>query len=400
MTEIRRITGPELPLAHRIGTIVYNGRFDYSAEEKPDPLAFPAEWRWAAFENGRMVSSLIEIPYLMSFDGHKVKMSGIGGVGTLPEARKGGKVRNIFEKLLPEAYETGVVFSNLTPFSHAFYRKFGYELSCARNEVSIPIRAFSSLPFRGQFTQIFPGDDTAALDALHKAYIADLNHGIYRDYWPENLGWRIFTRSDPYTTGTFLYLWQDESGVPQGYIKYQQQNKNDEPIISVQELAFTGRDGLYGVLGLMGGLGAQFRTFQWLMPVFLDPVDLVSDPWSITQRIIPRDMTRVVNAKTALELMRKPAGEGEFVIDITDPLVKANEGRYLVEYGAEGSRVSLSARDAHIRCDIPALSQLITGYRTPENALRTKQPGLEIYGGGEILNRVFTLRPQHVTEYF
>ncbi len=46
------------------------------------------------------------------------------------------------------------------------------------------------------------------------------------------------------------------------------------------------------------------------------------------------------------------------------------------------------------------LSQLVTGYRTLENALLSRQTGLELCGNRETLNRVFTLRPQHVTEYF
>jgi predicted acetyltransferase len=118
-------------------------------------------------------------------------------------------------------------------------------------------------------------------------------------------------------------------------------------------------------------------------------------------------MTRVIIVQKALELMRRPAGEGclpsgngSYVLDVSDEMISANRGRYLVEYGPEGTRVSRTKKDADICCDIPALSQLITGYRTLENALRTKQAGLEVCGNREILDKVFTLRPQHITEYF
>jgi predicted acetyltransferase len=337
----------------------------------------------------------------MRFDGHSVKMSGIGGVGTLPEARKGGHVRHTFEKLLPEACETGVVFSNLTPFNHNFYRKFGYELACARNEISIAAREFTSLKMRGNFTQIFPGDDTSALQEVHRAYIADINHGICRDYWSDNRAWKIFTKKDPYTTGTYLYLWRDDTGKPRGYIKYQHESSNDGAQMNVQELAFTDRDALYGVLSLVGGLNAQFKTFMWPMPTFLEVSDFLPiNLWDIHQKIVPRDMTRIVNVKTALELMRRPAGEGSWVVEVTDTVIPANQGRFLVEYGPEGNRVTVTKKDADIHCDIPALSQLVTGYRTLENALRTRQTGLAVSGNRETLDKVFTLRPQHITEYF
>jgi predicted acetyltransferase len=402
MTEIRRLTAGDMPQLARMRTVVYNGRRDFSKEEKnaPDPLANPPEWSWGAFENGKLYSGMTEIEYLMRFDGHSVPMSGISGVGTLPEARKGGLVREIFKKLLPEAYERGVVFSNLTPFSHAFYRKFGYETACARNNITIPAREFSHLRPKGSFTQIFPGDNTSALNEIHRSYIADINHGICRDHWPENRAWKIFTKNDPYSTGIFLYLWRDDSGKARGYIKYQDIQKDDEHIMSVQELAFTDPEALYSVLSIVSGLSAQFKKFQWLMPAFLDPSDFVCSVWDIEQRIIPRDMTRIINVKTALEKIRRPEGEGEFVIEVYDDIIGANSGRYLVEYNADGNNVSFTKKKPHLRCDMLALSQLVTGYRPLGNILRAKQSGIEVHENRNILDKVFTPRPQHVTEYF
>ncbi|MDR2952322.1 MAG: GNAT family N-acetyltransferase, partial [Treponema sp.] len=153
MTEIRRLAPEDLLQLYKMHTVVYNRRKDYSKEEnqKPDPLEHPANWAWGAFEKGKLLAGMFEIEYLMRFDGQSVKMSGIGGVGTLPEARKGGLVRRIFEKLLPEAYEKGALFSTLTPFSHDFYRKFGYEIACARRKLSISTDDLSDIKAKGEF---------------------------------------------------------------------------------------------------------------------------------------------------------------------------------------------------------------------------------------------------------
>jgi predicted acetyltransferase len=399
--EVRRLNPDEMPQVHRMRTVVYNGRHDYSKDEAPDPLAHPAEWCWGAFQNGKMTSSMAELPFLMRFDGSNVPMSGIGGVGTLPEARNSGNIRAIFSRLLPEARERGVVFSCLTPFSHAYYRAFGYELACARNEVTIPAGEFRGLSFSGTFTQIFPGDDTSALAEVQSAYIAGLNQGICRDYWPGGRAWRIFTREDPYSTGTFLYLWRDQKGRPRSYIKYQDQAAGDEHIMVVTELAFTDREGLYGALSLVKGLATQFKKFKWPMPTFVDPTDLISGLWDMNQRIVPRDMTRIIDVKQALGLMRRPGGEGAYTLEVTeDPYIGANRGRWRVEFGAGESRVSAAAAEPDLICDMPSLSQLVMGYRTLENALQSRRSGLELKGNRETLDRVFTLRPQHVTEYF
>ena len=407
MMEVRRLHAEEKKFMARLHSVVFNFRRHFSDEEKekgekktPNPLDNPPEWSWGVFENGKLLSGMTEIEYLMRFDGHSVQMSGISGVGTFPEARKGGLVRSIFEKLIPEAYERGVVFSNLTPFSHSFYRKFGYEVACARINLSIPTGEFSHLKPHGNFTQFFPGDDTSVLQEIHKQYIADVNHGICRDYWPDNRAWKVFTQDDPYATGIFTYYWRDENDVPKGYIKYQDVDDDEGHSMSVKELAFTDKSGLYGVLSIVSGLTAQFRRFKWLMPTFIDPTDLVKNLWEVEQNITPRDMTRIVNVKKSLELMRRPDGEGSYVVEVKDEILSVNSGKFLVEYGPEESRVSLTEKNPDIICDIPVLSQLVTGYRTLENILRTRQSGIEVAGNCDTLNKVFTLRPQHVTEYF
>jgi len=396
-----------MPQLHRMHTVVYNQRKDFAEEAKKaeeaaaneSSLDDPPHWAWGAFEQGKLRAGMVEFDYRMRFDGNTVKMSGIGGVGTLPEARKGGLIRQIFAQLLPAAYEAGAVFSNLSPFSHDFYRMFGYEIACARYDMTIPAKYFLKLKPSGEFIPIFPGDDTAALQEVHTAYIHDINHGICRDYWPLNRAWKQFIAKDPYATGTFIYLWKDDAGKPQGYIKYED-IEDDGHAMSVKELAFTGRAGLYGVLGLVGGLSAQFKDFKWYMPTFIDPFDLVGEAWDIEPIMRPREMSRVINVKAALELMRRPEGEGGYAIAVNDEFLPVNTGTYLVEYGQEGTKVSSTTREPDISCDIRTFSQLVTGYRTLVNALCSRRTGLEVHGNRQTLVRVFTQRPQHVTEYF
>jgi len=70
---------------------------DMSAQEAFDQIIHNPDCRqdlhwdcqWAAFEDDdkTMMSTFIAIPYSANFDGHSVKMSGIGGVATLPQYR-------------------------------------------------------------------------------------------------------------------------------------------------------------------------------------------------------------------------------------------------------------------------------------------------------------------------
>jgi predicted acetyltransferase len=56
-----------------------------------------------------------------------VKCSGIAGVMTHPIHRRKGYVKKLMIELLKKSYEDGYETSALWPFSHSFYRKFGYE---------------------------------------------------------------------------------------------------------------------------------------------------------------------------------------------------------------------------------------------------------------------------------
>jgi predicted acetyltransferase len=252
----------------------------------------------------------------------------------------------------------------------------------------------------GEFVPILPGDDTSLLQEVHAAYISDINHGICRDYWPDNRGWKRFIQDDPYATGTFVYLWKDDAGKARSYIKYQGLPEDGKHVMYVTELAFVDKEGLYGALGLVGGLSAQYFKFRWLMPTFLDPYDFLGDAWNIEQEIKPRDMTRIINVKSALEMMRRPLGEGSYIVEVEDTHIEANNGKFLVEFAPEGSKVSLTQKAPDMRCDIRLLSQLVTGYRTLDNALFSRQTGLELCGNVETLRKVFTERPQHITEFF
>ena len=66
------------------------------------------------------------IPHQVIFDG----TGKMGGSECPASGRKRKKfIRNIFEYAMKEMYEDGYVFSYLYPFSHVYYRKFGYELN-------------------------------------------------------------------------------------------------------------------------------------------------------------------------------------------------------------------------------------------------------------------------------
>ncbi|MDR1598480.1 MAG: GNAT family N-acetyltransferase [Oscillospiraceae bacterium] len=398
MREIRRLRGDERVGLDKIGTIAYNGRHDYSKETPDDEPRWPIEWHWGAFDDkGRIESGMAAIPYRMRYDGHTVGMLGVGGVCTLPERRRGGNVYAMIQRVLEIEYDNGTEFSNLTPFSHAFYRRMGYELCNCRNELTAPLESFRRYKEAGSLTQHFPGDPVDALEQIQSAYIADLNHATPRGQVHPALGWQRFTNSDPYKTGISLYVWRDHTGAPRSYIKIDRETQPPYAWI-IKELAFADTDALYGSLSLLSSLTG--KTVRWQAPTFIPFTDIIPDNWEIELKLIPRDMTRVVNVQRVLELTRRPEGGGSYSVEVIDQQLPGNNGVFRVEYDDGGVSVKRAAVAPDLTASIQAFSQLATGFRSLDDALLTRRGDLRLHGNHGILGKVFTPRRSHVTEEF
>ena len=87
--------------------------------------------------NDKLMGGMILLDYQTRIGDKWLPLTGIGGVATLPEYRRAGVIRGIFKHILPRMYENGIAISGLYPFSHAFYRKFGYEVTSGISTASV-----------------------------------------------------------------------------------------------------------------------------------------------------------------------------------------------------------------------------------------------------------------------
>src|SRR5690554_6599849 len=81
-----------------------------------------------AEEDNRIQSSLQLLPYRMRLRGREVPVYYIVGVGTWPEDRGQGLVKNLLLYADSLMKERGYDISILLPFQYDFYRKYGWEV--------------------------------------------------------------------------------------------------------------------------------------------------------------------------------------------------------------------------------------------------------------------------------
>ena len=392
-TEYRKVTPEEKLHISRLQGIVFS--FDPNEKEIREKLEkgeYNSDNTYGAVdENGRVLAGMDVIPFTMWFDGQKVPMYGIGGVASMPETRRQGNIRKIFEKVFEDIYEKGAVFSHLYPFSHDYYRKFGYEHCGAAKKYTLPLAPARKLKNDGNAYEFIKGDNVRdKLIGVYETYASRHNIMLSRseDRWNDVFNVSLFGADR-------LYYWKDAGNNIKSWVKFKKENEK----MRIHDIAWTDRESMLGILQFMGMFegAAEKLTFraspEFIAEIYwnnLYDIEIESTDWM--------GMNRVVNAERALELMKKPDGNGKFIIKIADRFAKWNNNTYAVEYGGGKCSVKTSADAADIEVSECALVQMILGVYEPEQIFN--RDDVQINGNIQPIKQVFHKKNLLITDFF
>ena len=390
--EVRRLREEEHFEADLISHVAFHMRMEDPEKTREESRKMTAE-DWGAFSgDGRMMARIVNHRYDSWLDGKTVVNGGIGGVSTLPEYRNSGAIRRIFETLLPEARRRGEVISTLYPFSHAFYRKFGYETVCWRNDYEFEPGVLGEYRFGGTAELWKPDDPAAEYTALYNRFARGFNLAMRRD---DRMMLDRHLKGEYYKDRKFGYLLREE-GTPVAYLIFQDIRHDPAAILSVEDLAWDGRRGLNALLGFLGRFTADYGTIRLFLPSWLQLYSLIRSPraYDIRQTVGQNYMIRAVNVQRMLEVIRKPEGAG-FVIRVEgDGQIPENNG----VWETEGDRAVPTDRAPDLTVSIQAFGQMAAGCVSLGEALY--RPDVTVTGNGETLEKVFIRKPILVEEHF
>lgn len=147
------------------------------------PTKTPCRGRAPARPKYKLVSMACVLPRIMNFDGFTMKLAGIGGVATLPEARGKGYAAAIMRDAVSYMEKQGYALSLLYPYKSAFYRQFGY-----RN-ITFPFRVIDTASIKKPVCRFeikrMTEPDYAGLKRVYDAFNKTLTATISRPlgYW-------------------------------------------------------------------------------------------------------------------------------------------------------------------------------------------------------------------------
>ena len=389
--EIRLLKNAEEKFQARlIAAVAFHMRMEDPAKAREESEK-ETDQHWGAFnDDGAMTAHIINNQFVSRLDGMEVRNGGIGAVSTLPEYRLDGAVKEIFRELLPYAYRDGEVISTLYPFSHSFYRKFGYETVCWKNIYEFSPAVLRGYVFRGEARLWKTGDSVGEWTELYNRFASGYNLSIVRD----DRRMEDHLKGEYYKDRKFCYFLR-EKGMPVAYLIFQDVRHDPQAILDVQDLAWDGPRGLRAILGFLARFSADYGTVRLFLPRDIELLALIRSPmaYDIQKSTEQSYMIRVVNAVKALKVMKKPAGTN-FVIRVEDELIPENTGVWKVT--CDG--VSRSEEEPDLTVSEKALGQLVSGAVSLSEALYREDT--TVAKNREALEHVFVRKPILVEEHF
>jgi predicted acetyltransferase len=395
--EVRNIKPEECIISSKIQAIAFTAGQDFSViEAEPKKKTEGYETVRAAFNNeGKMCACFNLIPYEVMFDKHIVNMAGIGGVASLPEERHNGYVREIFKYSFIEMRENKQWFSYLYPFSHAYYRKFGYESCLRKTKTTIPVNSFKHFFDTGKVNHYIPGSDDRDIRNIYSKFIEDKNLAVARN---DKL-WKAHIEQDTYKNNLYTYVWYTDDGEAKSYITFRAHDKGLYKYdMQVQELIFVDDEGLLGILGFIKNFIPRYENFVWENPDYIKLELLFPEPYDVKSEVSSSGMNRIVDLQEVLKLTQCPEGNTTLVFKIYDNFLDWNSGTFVVNWGQNSVDVQKKECQPDLSCSIQVMTQLLTGFTDLKELTWNKDVRIE--GNYSLLSRLFKKKKLYFNDYF
>jgi len=327
------------------------------------------EWTTCAFVDGRMATTLGAFPFTVRLNGAPAHMGGVTAVGTLPEFRRRGLLRQVMRQAFETMRERDQDFAILLASMGAIYQRFGYGLGSALVSYSFNPRDAaleSRIEVPGSITLMNPEDAFPIIKQVYIRWATPRSLAIHRS----TPLWQL-DRLRPRKKGEPVHVavYRDEDGEPQGYLVYQ----------TVDE--YSGKPGPSHVLDVRDFVtlttGAYRRLWEYIRAHDLvgtvrmrgclgedDPApDLLLEPRMLNRYVSDNIWMRIVDVERGLT--RRPyAARGELTFAVPpDDLCPWNTGVFLLETDGTTTDVTRTTRSPELTIPLNTLASLVAGYR-------------------------------------
>jgi len=393
MMELRRYREGDVDALARLAVAAFDSSIS-DWEEVFDPehnARLDLEQVHVIEEDGEARASATVLPLESFVEGVPRPMGGISAVMVHPAYRRRGYAGKLMRAVLRDMREREVALSLLSPFAHAFYRVFGYELATEVIEYRLKPSDLSTSPEQGHLRD-YREEDLPSLMEVYEAEARRHTLSVRRSgrHWDE-----ILAEKDRYVA---VY---QRSGEVEGYIIYKisgWQEQDPRRTLRVDEFISATPRAREAILSFMAGFdpllyvhGIKLATSRG------EPLHPYLQSSYVKASIDPDQMLRLVDVETALGYLEL-APEEPLVLDVRDDVIPENQGEYTMGYGkvVRGAEARQS-----VSLDVRQLAQLYAGYIPVEDLARHDLLHASSPGALRLLDSLFPVgdpwlsRPDH-----
>lgn len=309
---------------------------------------------WRVVVDEEPLAGAMLIPMGQWFGGRVVSMTGLAGVVVSARARGRGVGKKLISSVLQEMRQEGVALSVLNASTTSFYRANGYERAGASYSMELSLK---ELNFRGGPLEIRPHsqEQTELEEKLQSEWVRDhacLSRGPY-------LWHRV--RNPQGTPAERFGFYKGER--LEGYVFWKRSEfKGLDNELQISDIVLTTPEAQQTLLGYLAGHRAFFSRAYWDCPSSFPLLLEVSEPWQYDLKLKEHWMLRIVNLEKALTERGYPVGvNGRLELEISDPLLTENAGRWVLEV-AEGKGVVAAGGEGRLKMTIDSLAPLYSGF--------------------------------------
>ncbi len=363
--DIRPVHPDEMDQFGAIAAYVYAGRYGDTSNNFVAQSTDPS-WTLGAFVNGRMASSFATIPFTIRLNGNAAKLGGVSAVGTLPEFRRRGFLRQMMTQAIADMRDRGQSISALWASQASIYQRYGYALATSNVDYTLNPRDI-------QFVQHEPPqgvcrhyDLDAGYPIVRQLYIEFISARMLYLHRSKALWGNNILEPEPTDGPLHIAIYFDTQETPQGYMAYTTRNGRVDDAARPQELVI--RDLAWmtpdAYLGLWSFV-AKHDLVGRVRALHMSPDD-PAPIWFQEPRLLHPQRTegiwlRLIDVHAALQA-RGYTTAGHLTIKVVgDDLAEWNNGVFELATDGRSTEVKPSPSTPDIQVDIRTLAALYSG---------------------------------------
>ena len=349
--EVRSYRSEDLGPLARMGVLAFGGSVADWEKYYAESPRVDRDQVYVIEDNGEVRATATVLPLEVFMDGKPAPMGGIAAVNAHPAYRRRGYAGELMRATLRGMRERGMHLSMLAPFSHAFYRVYGWEL--ATESIEYTLKA-TDLPtsFEQKRVRAYAEEDLPQMMALLEQEASAHPCCVRRSEGR----WREYLSREEHEVVVY-----EIEGRVEGYVIYRmsgwREDREPPRKLSIRELVATtvgARDALISFIAAQDPLVFEIKHSTPRG----EPLHPYLPSSYVKAEIVPEFMLRLVDVEGALNLLDLSVDE-PFVLQVSDDVIPENDDAYTI---GEGEVARGADAGEKVSLDVRQLAQLCAGY--------------------------------------